>query len=35
MTQGEKRLLEENKRLKKMLGKIKVELKKIDSSQEN
>jgi transposase-like protein len=32
--QGEKRLLENNKRLKKMLSEIKVELKKIDLSQE-
>ena len=30
ITQGEKRLLEENKRLKKKLNKIKVDLKKID-----
>ena len=35
MTQGEKRLREENKRLKKMLIKIKAELKRIDSIQES
>ncbi|MGA1842328.1 MAG: transposase [bacterium] len=35
MTQGEKSLLEENKRLKKMLSKMKIELKRIESKQES